>query len=108
MSGISLQESETNIKRIVQAILQLARGRSDAVGEVTLTPNATTTVVDKDVSRAAVNVGLDSEIFLVPRTASAAAALTSVYISDVGNGTFTITHNSNAAVDRVFGWKCDG
>jgi hypothetical protein len=102
MSGIALQSTETRLFRIVAAIMQLAQGRSDAVGNVTLTPGATATVVK------AVNCGKDSRIFLTPQTANAAAALAYVQAADVGLGSFTITHDSNAATDRTFSWGAFG
>lgn len=108
MSGINLAPEETNIWRIVQAIIQLMQGRSNAVGEVTLRANQTTTVVTKTVHRAAVNVGADSEVFLTPRTANAAAALATTWVSAVGQGTFTITHASNAQIDKLFGFEARG
>lgn len=95
--AIELQTTENNIYRIVQAIRELIQGRSNATKRVTLTPNATTTVVT------AKNCSKDSEIFLSPRTANAAAAVATTYISSVGQGTFTITHANNAQVDKTFG-----
>lgn len=96
--------SEINLVRIIQAIRELAQGRSNAVGEFTLTASATSTVVS------AVNCGIDSKIFLMPRTANAATALTTTYIADgdVGQGTFTVTHANNAQVDRTFGYLIQG
>lgn len=108
MSGIDLAPEETNIGRLNEAITQLAQGRSNAVGEVTLTAGATTTVVDKSVSVAAVNVALGSQVFLTPRTANAAGALPTTWISAVDQGTFTITHANMASVDRTYGWACFG
>ena len=89
MAGISLSKAETALWRIIEAILSLAAGASNVVGEVTLTPGATTTVVDVSVSRAATNVSMGMQIFLTPRTANAAAVLLGTYVSSVGQGTFT-------------------
>lgn len=108
MSGINLSPSETGIYRIVQAIIQLMQGRSNAVGEVTLTPGVTSTVVDKSVSVAATNVGKDSEVFLTPRTAHAAAAIPTTFISAVDSGSFTITHAASADVDNTYGFLAIG
>src|SRR3569833_1091598 len=103
MSGINLSTEEKSVPRIVAAIIQLMQGRSNAVGEVTLRANQTTTVVTKAVSQAAVNVSMDSEVFLSPRTANAAAVFKDCWISATGQGTFTITHPSNADADKTFG-----
>lgn len=101
--AISLTPQETGIFRIVQAIRQIIQGRSDAVlHSVTLTPSATTTVV------AAINCSKDSEVFLSPRTANAAAALATTYVSSVGQGTFTLTHASNVQADKTYGIVCIG
>ena len=108
MSGINLAPEETNTYRIVQAIIQLLQGRSNAVGTVTLRANQTTTVVTKAVHRAAVNVSADSEVFLTPRTANAAAALTNVYVSSIVQGGFVLTHASTATTDRTYGFEARG
>lgn len=108
ISGINLAPEETSIYRIVQAIIQLLQGRSNAVGEVTLRANQTTTVVTKAVARAAVNVSADSEVFLTPLTANAAAAVPTTYVSSVVQGGFTLTHASNAQINKTFGWVALG
>lgn len=108
MSGINLQESETSLPRIVQAIIQILKGSSNAVGSVTLRANQTTTTVTKAVDKAAVNVSMDQEIFLTPRSANASAALANVFVSAVGQGTFTLTHSNTATTDRTFGWEARG
>jgi hypothetical protein len=108
MAGINLSPSETAIYRIVQAIIQLTQGRSNAVGQVTLTPGVTTTVVDKLISPAATNVGKDSEIFLTPRTAHAGAALPTTFISAVNQGSFVLTHANSANTDVTYGWEARG
>lgn len=108
MSGINLQESETNLSRIVQAVIQILRGSSNSVGNVTLRASQTTTTVTKSVDKAAVNVSADQEVFLSPKTANAAGALATTFISAVGQGTFTITHASAVSTDRTFGWEARG
>lgn len=100
--AIQLQPLERNIQRLVDAIIQLVQGRHNATGEVTLTPLATTTVVQH------VNCSVDSIPLLSPRTASAAAAIPTAYISSVLNGQFTITHASSAAADQRFGYTVGG
>ena len=84
--------------RLVTAVLQLIRGRSNASGSVTLTAGATSTAVDF------VNCSQDSQIFLSPRTANAAGALSTTYISAVNNKSFTIAHANTASTDRTFGF----
>lgn len=106
MSGVSLSHGETLVSRIVAAVRALAAGRSNAVGTVTLAAGVTTTTV------AAPNCGPDSQVFLFPRTANAAA--------EVGNGTiyilatnvtaaqFIITHANAGSTDRSYSYVCLG
>jgi uncharacterized membrane protein len=103
MAGIELQPSERDVFRIVQAIISLLR-KWNASGQVTLRPNQTTTVVTTLVSTGVVNVAIGDEVMLSPRTANAAAAVATTYISAVGQGTFTVTHANNAQADKTFGW----
>ena len=102
MAGNVPDLGETALSRIVQAIRELFEGRSNAVGEVTLTASTTTTTVTSDTC------GDESVILLSPRTANAAAALATTYVSAVGNGTFTLTHANNAQTDRRFGYAAIG
>lgn len=71
-------------------------GRTNNGGTLTLTASQTTTVVaDKRAST-------DAVIVLCPLTANAAAALATTYVSSRGKQTFTLTHASNAQVDKTF------
>ncbi len=56
----------------------------------------------------AINCGAGSQVFLAAKTANAAAALATSYVSAVANGAFTITHANNAQIDRTFGFACLG
>jgi hypothetical protein len=90
--------SETDLKKIVLAIQQLAAGRSNAVGTVTLATGAATTVVtDK-------NCAVGSTPLFTPTTASAATEVGNgtMFISAVANGSFTITHANSATTGRTF------
>lgn len=100
--AFNLSPTTEKIYDIVQAILQLLQGRGNFKGSVTLTAGATTKVVSF------LNCSQDSGVFLSPRTANAAAALPTTYISSVGQGTFTITHANNAQTDRTFDFICKG
>lgn len=108
MSGVTLSANETALWRIVRAILDLARGSSNVVGQVTLRAGFTTTVVTTSVSIAAENVAEGMQVFLTPRTAHAAGVLASTYVSAVGQKTFTITHPNDANADKTFGWEARG
>lgn len=104
MSGNVPSLYEKDPFRLSQAINELYQGRSNAIGTVTLTASAATTVV------AAENCGDESVVFLSPTTANAAAEIGNgtIYVSAVGNGTFTLTHASNAQTDRTFGYVAIG
>lgn len=81
---------------IATAVNQLLQGRSNNVGEVTLTPSAaTTTVIDNRFNS-------DMAVLLVPLTASAAAAIPTTYLSGRDHGKFTLTHASASSTDRAF------
>lgn len=90
--------TETDLKKIVLAIQQLAAGRSNAVGAVTLaTGSATTVVTDR-------NCAAGSTPLLTPATANAATELGNgtLYVSAVANGSFTIAHANSATAGRTF------
>ena len=90
--------SETDLKKVVLAIQQLAAGRSNAVGIVTLvTGAASTTVIDKNCAAGSVPIA-------VPVTANAAAEIGNgtLFISAVTNGSFTISHANSATPGRTF------
>ncbi|MCK1279573.1 hypothetical protein IVB46_30580 [Bradyrhizobium sp. 61] len=95
-------QQEKDLSKYALSLQQLAMGRSNATGSVTLTASATSTVVS------AVNCAPGSAVFLFQKTANAAAALSTTYISSVGKQTFTITHASAASVDRSFFYVCLG
>lgn len=100
MSGNVPHPTEKDPIRLSRSIRDLFEGRSNAFGTVTLTLNQGTTTVLHP------NVGDESQIFLFPRHANAAA--------EVGNGTiyiaagaitvgqFVITHANSATANRTF------
>jgi len=97
--------SSTVVSAIIALSLQqLAAGRSNAAGSVTLAASATSTVVNAE------NCAPQTAVFLFPKTANAAAALAAgtTFISAVGKQQFTITHANNAQTDRSFFYACLG
>jgi 2-keto-3-deoxy-6-phosphogluconate aldolase len=99
---MTVSTNETDQTKINRAIQQLEQGRLNVGATCTLTPSATSTVVK------AQNCGAGSQVQLTPKTANAAAALATTYVSVVANGSFTLTHASNAQTDRTFGFACLG
>lgn len=90
--------TETDLKKIVLALQQLAAGRSNAVGSVTLTTGSSTTTVTT------ANCAAGSTPILTPASASAAAEVGngSIYVSAVANASFTITHANSVTAGRTF------
>jgi hypothetical protein len=104
VSALVLAPDEKDARRISTAINQLAQGRSNAVGTVTLAAGVATTTV------AAPNCGVGSVVLLSPLTAHAAAELGNgtIWVSAVANGSFTLAHANNAQTDRSFGFVAVG
>lgn len=102
MGGIVLSRAERAVQRIVDAVIQLNQGRSDACGTVTFRANQTTTFVS------AVNCSKDSKIALTPITPAAAieygAGTWYIAEADVVQGGFTITHANAAGTTRSYFW----
>jgi hypothetical protein len=90
--------AETDLKKIVLALQQLAAGRSNAIGTLTLaTGSATTVVTDK-------NCAVGSTPLFTPTSSNAATEIGNgtMYVSAVANGSFTITHANSATTGRTF------
>jgi hypothetical protein len=96
--------TETDLKKIVLAIQNLAAGRSNAVGTVTLATNSATTTVTTP------NCASGSTPILTPTSASAATEIGNgtLYVSAVANGSFTITHANAATAGRTFLYAVQG
>src|SRR5204862_4255179 len=90
--------SEQDLSKFALSLQQLAQGRSNAGGSVTLAPGAASTVVP------AVNCAPGSAVFLFPKTANAAAALATTFVGSVGKQTFMVSHANNGQTDRSFFW----
>lgn len=103
-----LQPGEQDIYAIVNTVNELVDGRSNNVGNsttghgVTLRVSATTTQVFF------ATCSVTSMITITPRTANAAAALATTYVSSLLNGSFILTHANNTQADRIFDFSCVG
>ena len=93
-----------SVRRLAGAISELADGRSNGFGSVTLTDSAATTAVTDR------RVGTDTVISFMPTTANAAAEVGAggMYVGTVTEGSFTITHANNAQTDRTFTYCLQG
>lgn len=87
---------------LASTINELLKGRANNVGEVTLTENAVTT------TKTDTRIKSQMKVWLSPRTANAAAAMTNVYVSAVADGSFTLTHSNAATTDRTFDYIFHG
>jgi hypothetical protein len=96
MSGFSVSAEEKDPAAFALAIQELYSGRSNAAGSVTLAAGAISTVVQ------AINCAPQCAVFLFPKTANAAAAVGSTFVSSVGTGSFTLSHANNAQTDRSY------
>lgn len=71
-------------------------GKLNVVGELTLAPSAATTMLsDPLITRA-------SCVSLMPLTANAAAALSTLYFDPTDSGAVIMRHANNAQTDRTF------
>ena len=104
MTALVLHPLETDPKKIAIAVRQLAEGRTNAIGTVTLTANSGTTTVT------APNCAATSVVFLFPATANAAAIVAATYVlaANITKGQFIVTHTNNANTDKTFYWVALG
>jgi hypothetical protein len=91
---------EKDMKKVIRSVREIASGRSNATGQVTLKDGAiSTTVTDS-------NCAVGTVPLLVPTTADAAAELKNgtlfVAATAINNGSFTITHANNTSKNRIF------
>ena len=89
-------------KELLLVVQNLYDGKSQDTGQFNLEASATTTTV-KDP-----RVCEQSVVLLSPYTANAVAVLASTYVSDYGNGQFTVTHTSLSSTDRTFRYAVIG
>lgn len=87
-----------DIRRVVETVQNLLRGKLNAVTTLTLAANvATTTLTDS-------RIGGESHIALTPTTANASAEIGAgtIYVSARAKGSATVTHANNAQTDRSY------
>ena len=84
------------IRDLARAVEAILRGNVNSGGAVTLTASSTTTVISNHL------ISPDSILILTPTTATAAAAMASVYQTVTGKNEITLTHNNTADTDRDF------
>ncbi len=87
--------SENYIRKLMQSLNFAMLGKTNNVGELTLTPSATSTVVQNNL------VNLNSAIILQPITEHAADHFVDTWVV-AGDKQFTVNHNNNSQIDRTF------
>ena len=99
-SFTNLQSVTNYLSRHVDGIHALRHGKLECVTNVTLTANATSTVINDQ------RLAPQSVVIFDPLTANAAAELAAgtLYAAEANRGvtTWTITHANNAQTDREF------
>lgn len=100
-----LPAAGATLRDVIFAVRQLIQGRGNGTGTVTLTPGATVTVVVGET------LNENAQVFLFPKTANAAAAVTTTYASIsrvAGELGITITHANDVSADRTFAYDVRG
>ena len=97
--------AETNIKKLTAAISQLAQGRTNSNGIVTLNANNTKTTVQFVATSATTCI-----VHWQPASANAAAQMATLFLAstDVTKGQFILTHASNTSTDQTFNFEVRG
>jgi hypothetical protein len=96
------RSTSEHLRQLSDGINQAADGRSNAIGSLTLTASTTTTATTDR------RVATDSVILLTPKTANAATAIATTFVSAVTAESFTLTHAHNAETDRDFDYAIIG
>lgn len=109
--------NEQDLKKVILALQQVAAGRSNATGTVTLSTAATTVVAPTRAGTiAAASItpsGLAlpaSQVHLTALTVEASSAISTggLYVSAVAKDTFTITHTISSSTSRTFAYSILG
>ena len=89
-------EEKQHRQLIAGTINEMLKGRANNAGSFTLAAGATTTTV--------IDPAFESVMVPIPvaTTATAAAAMTVLRVTTRSNGSFVLTHNNTADVDRTF------
>lgn len=89
------------LRNLAMLVRQILGGRTNAVGDITLSNGSgTTTLTDE-------RIGADSHLTFMPQTANAAALAVMPYASSRLKGSATLTHTSSAQSDLTFTYKVE-
>lgn len=90
-------------RSVAEVVNQAMNGKTNNIGSVTLAALSATTTTLSDA-----RIGADSVIVLMPKTSNAAAWMNMVYVSSRTNGSATLSHSANTAVDRSYAYLVVG
>lgn len=92
------------LRKVVLAINNILRGKTNNTGSVTLTESSVTSTLTD------IRIGINSVILLQPTTANASAEIGAgtIYFDDPGDGLIVINHANNAQTDRTFKYAIIG
>lgn len=91
-----LPNEKEHRRQMAEAINSQLAGKLNAVNQMTLATGATqTTLIDS-------RIGANTFIGFQPLSANAAAAMSSIWVSNQINGQATVHHASAATADRTF------
>lgn len=91
--------NEEHIRKVALITRELLDGKSNnTVSSITLDPNSTVTIVDRE------RVSSETIVNLTPKSENAALAISSGSLwVETTKGRLTIHHDSSSATDRTFG-----
>lgn len=102
----SFSDVSIYMRRVLEALNALRSGKTENVGEITLTANAASTTITD------IRISPQSVIAWHPRTANAASEIAAgtMFITDanMSNGSAIVTHANNAQADRSFRYAVIG
>ncbi len=99
--GDAQEGREDWLRNLAMLIRQILTGKTNAVGDITLSNGSgTTTLTDT-------RIGADSHITFMAQTANAAALAVMPYASTRNKGSATLTHTSSAVADLTFTYKVE-
>lgn len=99
---VTWRDAAEHRRKLAEALNGVMDGQGFNAGSVTLAASTTSTEV------ADPRVGTETVITFMPRTSNAAGALSGLYVSTRGSGTFTLTHASAGSVDRTYDYALHG
>ena len=91
-----ITDEKENRRQLCAVLSRINRGKVNCTKAVTLSPSLTATTLTDE------RIGYGSFIDFMPTTASAATAKASIYITNQVNGSCTINHAANTAIDQTF------